>query len=432
MEIIIILILIICNGILAMTEIALVSARKTRLETDAKRGSKSARTALRLANEPDTFLSTIQIGITLIGILTGLYSGDSLAGYLAEPISKIEIFANHAQTISQTLIVIIVTYLTLIMGELVPKRIGMAFAEGAAKIVAKPMFILSKIALPFVWFLSKSTAFTLRVLGLNSHTENNNVTEEEIKAIIQEGTEGGEIQEVEQDIVERVFNLGDRNISSIMTHRSDVVWLDVNDSNEEIKKTVQENLFSVYPVADEELDEILGIVYLTDLFGHIDAPGFDLRKVIRQRRLFPENLSVYNTLEQFKQEHIKYGIVTNEFGAVQGIITTQNILKALLGNIPGMGEEQEIIQREDGTWLVDGQCPFYDFLAYFDLEDLYNDHVYNTLSGLIFEILKRIPKTGEKLCWQNFEFEIVDMDGARIDKVLVKKQEETNSENNKL
>ncbi len=432
MEIIIILILIICNGILAMTEIALVSARKTRLETDAKRGSKSARTALRLANEPDTFLSTIQIGITLIGILTGLYSGDSLAGYLAEPISKIEIFANHAQTISQTLIVIIVTYLTLIMGELVPKRIGMAFAEGAAKIVAKPMFILSKIALPFVWFLSKSTAFTLRVLGLNSHTENNNVTEEEIKAIIQEGTEGGEIQEVEQDIVERVFNLGDRNISSIMTHRSDVVWLDVNDSNEEIKKTVQENLFSVYPVADEELDEILGIVYLTDLFGHIDAPGFDLRKVIRQPRFFPENLSVYNTLEQFKQEHIKYGIVTNEFGAVQGIITTQNILKALLGNIPGMGEEQEIIQREDGTWLVDGQCPFYDFLAYFDLEDLYNDHVYNTLSGLIFEILKRIPKTGEKLCWQNFEFEIVDMDGARIDKVLVKKQEETNTENNKL
>ena len=432
MEIIIILILIICNGILAMTEIALVSARKTRLETDAKRGSKSARTALRLANEPDTFLSTIQIGITLIGILTGLYSGDSLAGYLAEPISKIEIFANHAQTISQTLIVIIVTYLTLIMGELVPKRIGMAFAEGAAKIVAKPMFILSKIALPFVWFLSKSTAFTLRVLGLNSHTENNNVTEEEIKAIIQEGTEGGEIQEVEQDIVERVFNLGDRNISSIMTHRSDVVWLDDNDSNEEIKKTVQENLFSVYPVADEELDEILGIVYLTDLFGHIDAPGFDLRKVIRQPRFFPENLSVYNTLEQFKQEHIKYGIVTNEFGAVQGIITTQNILKALLGNIPGMGEEQEIIQREDGTWLVDGQCPFYDFLAYFDLEDLYNDHVYNTLSGLIFEILKRIPKTGEKLCWQNFEFEIVDMDGARIDKVLVKKQEETNTENNKL
>ena len=397
MEIIIILILIICNGILAMTEIALVSARKTRLETDAKRGSKSARTALRLANEPDTFLSTIQIGITLIGILTGLYSGDSLAGYLAEPISKIEIFANHAQTISQTLIVIIVTYLTLIMGELVPKRIGMAFAEGAAKIVAKPMFILSKIALPFVWFLSKSTAFTLRVLGLNSHTENNNVTEEEIKAIIQEGTEGGEIQEVEQDIVERVFNLGDRNISSIMTHRSDVVWLDVNDSNEEIKKTVQENLFSVYPVADEELDEILGIVYLTDLFGHIDAPGFDLRKVIRQPRFFPENLSVYNTLEQFKQEHIKYGMVTNEFGAVQGIITTQNILKALLGNIPGMGEEQEIIQREDGTWLVDGQCPFYDFLAYFDLEDLYNDHVYNTLSGLIFEILERIPKTAEKL-----------------------------------
>ena len=418
MEIVIILGLILLNGVLAMSEIAMVSARKARLETEAKKGNKSARQALKLANEPDRFLSTIQIGITLIGILTGLYSGAAIADDIRVWIEKIDILRPHVMWISKTLIVIIVTYLTLIFGELVPKRIGMINPERMAKLVAGPMHLLSLIASPFVWLLAKSTSATLRLIGLNKSDENR-VTEEEIKAIIQEGTQEGEIQEVEQDIVERVFNLGDRNIGSIMTHRSDLVWLNINDTNEEIRKTVHERLYNIYPVADDELDNIVGVVDLKDLFGKVDSPDFNLRQLVRPAQYFPHNQSVYNALEHMKQGLEKYGLVTDEFGSIEGIVTLNDVLTALIGEVAEEGEEPDIIRRDDGSYLVDGQCSFYEFLEYFDMEDLYTDHYYNTLSGLILKILERIPRTGEKLQWNNFHFEIVDMDGARIDKVLV-------------
>ena len=420
MEIFIIVGLILLNGILSMSEIALVSARKARLELEAKRGNKSAQTALKLAGEPDRFLSTIQIGITLIGILTGLYSGEAFAYNLSEVVRHVPVLEPYALGLSKTVIVIIVTYLTVIMGELVPKRIGMGYAERVSMLVARPMFLLSKLALPFVWLLSKSTSFVIKVTGIKANEENK-VTEEEIKAIVKEGFDGGEVQEVEQDIVERVFNLGDRNVGSIMTHRSDLVWLDVTDSIEKIREKVQENLFNIYPVASEKFDNIKGVVYLKDLFGRIDEPDFSLEQVIRPAQYLPENQSVYNALEQFKQARVKYGIVTDEFGGIQGIVTLKDIMEGLIGQVPELGEEAEITQRADGSWLVDGQYNFYDFLEYFDMEDLYAEHDYNTLSGLILEILERVPKTGETLNWLTFEFEIVDMDGARIDKVLVKK-----------
>ncbi len=425
MEIVIIIGLILLNGVLSMSEIAMVSARKSRLEADVKKGSKSAKTALKLANAPDTFLSTIQIGITLIGILTGLYSGEVLAHSLGKVIALIEPLKPHAVAIAQTLIVIIVTYLTLIIGELVPKRIGMSASERVAKIVARPMNLLSKIALPFVWLLSKSTAITLKLLGINTQG-NNKVTEDEIKAIIQEGTDGGEIREVEQDIVERVFNLGDRNVGSIMTHRSEMVWLNVNYTKEQIEEIVKNNLFNTYPVADQNLDSIIGVVHLKDLFGRLDEEGFKLSKVLRAPEYIPENLSVYNALELMRTTGGRYGIVTDEFGSIEGIVTLKDIVRALIGSMPEIGEEQEIVAREDGSFLIDGQIPFYDFLAHFDMEDLYNEFNYNTLSGLILEELEHIPHTGEKLSWRNFDFEIVDMDAARIDKVLVslKKSEE--------
>ena len=420
MEIFIIIGLILLNGILSMSEIALVSARKARLELDAKRGNKSAQTALKLAGEPDRFLSTIQIGITLIGILTGLYSGEAFAYNLAEVVRHVPVLEPYGLGVSKTIIVIIVTYLTLIMGELVPKRIGMGYAERVSMLVAKPMYFLSKLALPFVWLLSKSTSLVIKITGIKANEENK-VTEEEIKAIVKEGFDGGEVQEVEQDIVERVFNLGDRNVGSIMTHRSDLVWLDVTDSIEKIREKVQENLFNIYPVASEKFDNIKGVVYLKDLFGRIDEPDFSLEEVIRPAQYLPENQSVYNALEQFKEARVKYGIVTDEFGGIQGIVTLKDIMEGLIGQVPEVGEEAEIVQRADGSWLVDGQYNFYDFLEYFDMEDLYAEHDYNTLSGLILEILERVPKTGETLTWLTFEFEIVDMDGARIDKVLVKK-----------
>ncbi len=425
MEIVIIIGLILLNGVLSMSEIAMVSARKSRLEADVKKGSKSAKTALKLANAPDTFLSTIQIGITLIGILTGLYSGEVLAQNFGKVIAMIKPLETHAVAIAQTLIVIIVTYLTLIIGELVPKRIGMSASERVAKLVARPMNFLSKIALPFVWLLSKSTSATLKLLGINTQ-ENNKVTEDEIKAIIQEGTDGGEIREVEQDIVERVFNLGDRNVGSIMTHRSEMVWLNVNYTKEQIEEIVKNNLFNTYPVADQNLDSIVGVVHLKDLFGRLDEEGFKLSKVLRAPQYIPENLSVYNALELMRTTGGRYGIVTDEFGSIEGIVTLKDIVRALIGSMPEIGEEQEIVAREDGSFLIDGQIPFYDFLAHFDMEDLYNEFNYNTLSGLILEELEHIPHTGEKLSWRNFDFEIVDMDAARIDKVLVslKKSEE--------
>jgi putative hemolysin len=221
-----------------------------------------------------------------------------------------------------------------------------------------------------------------------------------------------------------VFNLGDRNVGSIMTHRSDLVWLDITDSNEEIREKVQENLYNNYPVASESFDNLLGVVNLKDLFGRIYSTDFSLKELIRPIQYLPENLSVYKALEQFKDARVKYGLITDEFGEVQGIVTLKDIMEALIGEMPEIGEEQELVERPDGTLLVDGQYSFYNFLEYFDMEDLYADYDYNTLSGLILEILQHIPQVGETLTWLNFKFEIMDMDGARIDKVLVRKLEE--------
>lgn len=427
MEIFIIAGLILLNGLLSMSEMALVSARKSRLETEVKKGNKSAKTALSLAEEPDQFLSTVQIGITLIGILTGLYSGDSLSRHLAALMDRVPELQPYSKTIAQAVIVILVTYFTLIFGELVPKRIGLGRAEKVSMAIARPMHLLSLIASPFVWLLSKSTEVSVKMLGINTD-EDNKVTEEEIKAIVKEGYDGGEVQEVEQDIVERVFNLGDRKVGSIMTHRSDMVWLDLNDSLENIKQLVEANLYNVYPVSSGRLDNLLGVVYLKDLFGKLDAPGFSLQHVIRPAQYVPENQTVYNALGQIKQTRVHSAIVTDEFGSVQGIVTLKDIMEGLIGQVPEPDDEQEIVKRADGSYLVDGQYSFYDFLEFFDKEDLYTEYDYNTLSGLILEILEHVPKTGETLDWLDFSFEIVDMDGARIDKVLVRKHPEKPAE----
>jgi len=404
---------------LSMAEIALVSARKARLETLAKKGRKSAQKALDLSKEPDKFLSVIQIGITLTGILTGLFSGEAFAANLAAFLSQYPVFEPYALGVSKLLIVVVVTYLTLVLGELVPKRIGMSFAEKTAMFFAKPMSWLSVITLPFVWALSKSTKGVVALFGLNDAGDANKVTEEEIKAVVQEGFEGGEVEEVEQDIVERVFHLGDRSVGSIMTHRSDLVWIEMNDSAAQIREKVKTNLYNTYPVVSEKFDNIQGVIFLKELFGYIDTPDFELAKILRPAHFIQENMSVYKALEQFRQAHVKYGIVTDEFGSVQGIVTLKDIIDALIGEVNEPGEEPEIIKRRDGSVLVDGQCSFYSFLEYFDLEDLYEENDYNTLSGLILDVLERVPKTGDTFKWNGFTFEIVDMDGARIDKVMV-------------
>ena len=419
MGIIIIGCLILLSGLLSMAEISFVSARKSRLEIEIKKGKKSARTALELANNPDRFLSTVQIGITLISILFGLLSGEMFVDDVSKILSRISWLEPSAYTISKTLIVVAVTYFSLVVGELVPKRIGMGFAEKVAIFVAGPMHLLSVIAFPFVWVLSKSTTLVMSLVGLN-HIEENKVTEEEIKAIVKEGLDDGEVQEVEQDIVERVFTLGDRDVGSIMTHRSDLVWIDINDKPEIIRDKVKDNLYNTYPVVSEKLDNIEGVVYLKDLFCKIDMPDFSLSQSLRPAQFVLEDQSVYKALEQFKKTRIKYGIVTDEFGGIQGIVTLNDILEALIGQVQEADEELDIVERADGSWLVDGQYSFYDFLAHFDMEHLYAENDFNTLSGLILDVLERVPKTGDTFIWKNFAFEIVDMDKARIDKVIVR------------
>ncbi len=384
-----------------MTEMAFVTSRKYKQQAD------------------DRFLSTIQIGITLIAILTGLFSGNRLSGDLAAILARWAPLEKHAQWISNVLIVTIVTYLTLVIGELVPKRLGMMAADKIAKAMSGLMKLLRQLTYPFVWFLSKSTKGIMMLFGLSNMKEAK-VTEEEIKALIDEGREDGEIREVEQEMVERVFNLGDRTIETVMTHRSDLVWLDINDPIEMIMDLVKQNLHGIYPVAEEDLDQLLGVVYMKDLFGTIDKEGFDLRSVIHKPLFLPENLSVYAAVEQIRIAYSKYALVTDEFGSIQGMVTHSDIMEAIIGELPENKEDHDIVARADGSFLIDGQCDFYAFLENFDMEDLATDHDYNTLSGLILDKLEHVPVTGETFLWEGLSIEIVDMDIARIDKVLVK------------
>ena len=397
---------------------ALISARKSRLSSDAKKGSKSAKVALKLANDPDRFLSTVQIGITLIGILTGIYSGNRIAADLTETMISWGVSVTYASALAQGVIVVIVTYLTIIFGELVPKRIGLSVAEKAAKVVARPMRVLASIALPFVWLLSKSTEIIFNLLGIKE--TDNKVTEEEIKSIIEEGTEEGEVQPVEKDIMQRVFLLGDLKVSSIMTHKSDIVWLDMDMTADEVRAVVNENLFEFYPIADGDLDHVKGIVNLKDLVVHLSNPDFKLASLIHEATYFHESMNVYKVLEQMKMQKISRALVCDEFGICTGIITLRDILEGLVGNVDDPEEEPDIIKRVNKEgWLVDGQCSLYDFLCYFNRSDLFEASEYHTLGGLLLKELQHIPTSGETLQWNGFTFEVVDMDGARIDKVLV-------------
>lgn len=419
-EILIILGLILLNGILSMTEMAMVSARKSSLSTEARNGNERARRALSIAENPNRMLSTIQIGITLIGILTGIYSGSQLAGSLATLLDALGMAHNYSMTLAQGVIVIIVTFLTLLFGELLPKRIGMATAESIAKAMAAPMNYLSTMAAPFVWLLSKSTAVIFSLIGLRD--EGSKVTEEEIKSIIQEGKDNGEVQPMEEDLVNRIFMMGDLTVGSIMTSKHDLVCLDLGQSAEEIKTVIRENLYEVYPVSDGSMDNIRGLALLKDLFVALDDKDFALEKLIRPATYFHENTSIYKMLEQMKSENISRGLVCDEYGSCLGIVTLKDMMEGIVGNIEdGNAEDPQIVKCHDReAWFVDGQCSMYDFLTFFDSEDLMeSDADYTTVAGLCLTEMERVPSTGEHFTWKGFKFQIVDKDNARIDKLMV-------------
>ena len=419
-EIFIIIGLILLNGVFAMAEIALVSARKSSLQEDAKRGNKAAKTALNLADEPDKFLSTVQIGITLIGILTGIYSGNKIALLLSDKIHAMGLSESYSASLAQFIIILLVTYLTLVFGELLPKRIGMSGAEKVAKIMSRPLLWLSVVASPFVWILSISTSTLLNLLGLKNNATK--VTEAEIKSIIQEGAEEGEIQPMEQDIVERVFLMGDLRIGSLMTPRREMVFLNVAMTKEEVHKIVCDELHEMYPVIDNNND-ILGIVTLKELFSALSTSDFVLSNHISDVVYLYENISVYKVLENMKIQGFNRGLVCDEFGSCVGIVTLKDLMEGLVGVVNDQDDHQEpqIIKRSNkNEWLVDGQCPIHELLQHFDMEEFYEvNESYTTIAGLCLEILEHIPSAGEKIKWNSLEIEIADMDGARIDKVLV-------------
>ncbi len=420
MEILIVLFLILLNGFFSMSEIALISARKNRLETAAKKGNTNAQVALDLANSPNKFLSTVQIGITLIGILTGIYSGEKITEDVELFISGYAVLKPYAGSVSVGVVLVILTFFSLVLGELIPKRIGLNYPESIAKGVALPMKMISIITAPFIWLLMVSTDSVLNILKIKP-TADGKVTEEEIKAIIKEGTEIGEVQEIEQDIVERVFHIGDRKVNSLMTHRKSVVYLSFEDTVEELKAKVLHELHSVYPVCKENLDDVEGVVLLKDLFSSFESGTFDLKQITKEPVYLIEHTSAYKALENFKKSKVHYALVTDEYGVFQGIIKLNDILEALVGDAAEFYEDEfQLVAREDGTWLVDGHYSLHDFLTYFDMDELINDYDVTTVSGLIMTEMGKIPKVGEKLIWNKFELEIIDMDGVKIDKVLVK------------
>ncbi|MFZ9262911.1 MAG: hemolysin family protein [Chitinophagaceae bacterium] len=426
-ELLILFFLILLNGFFSMAEIALVSSRKARLEGQANKGNLKAKKALSLAQHPDKFLSTVQIGITTIGILTGIYSGDKMIDDVAAYLNQNKIFAEYSNGIATAIVVLVITFFSLVFGELLPKRLGLASPESIAKTVASPMMIMSRMAHPFVWLLTKTTSFILKLFRISS--DDTLVTEEEIKAIISEGTEHGAIEETEQEIIERVMHLGDRNLTSLMTHRSDVIWFELNDNEKSIREKILSQPHSVYPVCDKSIDNIKGIVSIKDMYVNPDDVSF--KEVMKTPLFVPENITPYQLLEKFKQTKIHTSFVVDEYGTLLGLVTLNDILEAIVGDIPQQDEQDyEVVQREDGSFLVDAQIPFYDFLSRFEKAEWMNEgeHEFDTLAGFILHSLEHIPVTGEHFDWKGFSFEIVDMDGHRIDKILVKVSAEIRDE----
>lgn len=409
-----------------MSEIALISSRKTKLEIASKNGDRRAAAALELANSPNRFLSTVQIGITLISILTGIFSGDTLTIGIQNFLTGLGLELKYADNIAVGLVVLIIGFIQLVLGELVPKRIGMSNPEAIAKVMVAPMNIISKVTAPFIWLLTQCSDLIIKILGIE--VSDSSVTEEEIKSMIQEGTTGGAIDEIEQEIVQNVFHLGDRKITSLMTNRSDLTYLDLDDSIQENIEKIIETKHSVYPICKDGIDNITGLLYIKDLLGKdLGTELQNLANLGKEPLFIPENNQAYQALEKFREERIHMGIILDEYGSVMGIITLNDILDALVGDISMDDEfEYEVVEREDGSFLVDASLPFDDFLNQFEV--IINNRKeytgFDTLGGFALHILQEIPDTGDKFEWEDYEFEIVDMDKNRIDKILLKKKSE--------
>jgi len=425
LQILIIFLLLLANGVFAMAEIAVVSARKARLQQLADEGNSKAHTALALVKNPNQFLSTVQIGITLVGILAGTFGGATLAKRIGVYLNTIPPLDPYGEAIGIGLVVLGITYFSLVVGELVPKRLGLNNPERIALLTAPPMRALSRIASPVVWLLSVSTEAAIRLLGIKPSTEPA-VTEEEVKVLIEQGTQIGVFEEVEQEMIEGVLRLDERRVSLVMTPRPQIIWLDITDPIEDVRLKIAHSQHSRFPVAENDLDSVFGIMLAKDLLAqNLTEQPFDLKTLLRPALFVPESISVLKVLELFKRERSHIALVTDEYGSIEGLVTPDDILEAIVGDIPSVEEgsilEPQAIQREDGSWLLDGMLHIDQLKRIFDLEVLPDERQgnYQTVGGFFINQVDAIPFSGQYFEWNEMRFEVVDMDGPRVDKVLV-------------
>jgi putative hemolysin len=415
-EIVLILMLVVANGVFAMSEIAVVSSRKARLRTRSEAGDKGATVALELAEEPNDFLSTVQIGITLIGILAGVFGGATIAEELAVHFDSLPWIAPHGEAAGLAVVVLVITYLSLIVGELVPKRIALANPERIAATMAPFLRALSRFARPAVWFLSVSSMAILKLLRVRESNEPS-VTEEELTSMLELGRKSGEFQPAEEEMIKGVFALAGRSASAIMTPRHEVVWLDVTRPAAELQQQIVESGLSRFPAAEGSLDRYLGVVDVRDLLASCFAGAvFDLRQALREVPVFPESTSALRILHAFQNTRADIAIVVDEYGNLGGIVTVADLAMRVLGLEE---DEDSIVVREDGSWLVDAMMNFDDFAAAVGLQTGEDDDNYDTVAGFVLSRLGRIGRVGDRVESHGFRLEIVDTDGRRMDKVLV-------------
>ncbi|MFN8399168.1 MAG: hemolysin family protein [Anaerolineales bacterium] len=425
-EIITILVLIVINGLLAMSEAALVASRKARLQQQASEGNKASALAVKLIEDPNIFLSAVQIGITLIGVLSGAVGGATIAEKLAVWFQNIPYIGPYSESVSLGLVVLTITVLTIWLGELVPKRLGINSPERIAQIVAGPMLFISRIFSPLIKLMSGATNFVLQLFGVNP-SEDLPITEEELQLLIDQGTQAGVFEEAEQDMVEGIFSLGDTRVYSVMTPRTEIVWLDVSDTTEDILEKMSGSPYSRFPLRQDSLETIVGIVKSRDLLVSIlSQKPIELKELAKPAYFIPETMLASRALEVLKKNNAEMLLVVDEFGGVQGLLTINDILEEIVGVMEG--DEPQATQRQDGSWLLDGMLEVDEFKEIFNLNELPHEAEYETLSGFIMTSLGRLPQTADHFEWNNLRFEVVDMDGRRVDKVLVTAKQKTGTD----
>lgn len=424
-EMFFVLLLTLINGVLAMSELAIVSARRARLAHMAGRGNRGARTALELIDDPSRFLSTVQIGITLVGILAGAFGGATLANRLGDWLDGFAAIRPNGDVVAIGVVVVGITYLSLIVGELVPKRIALADPERFASIVAGPMNRLSRLAAPAVWLLKASIEPLIRLLGLTA-AKDARITEEEVKFLIAEGTRAGVFAPKEREMIEGVLRLADRSVRAIMTPRSEIVWVDVSADRTAIVETVETSRFSRLLVCDQSVDQAVGVVHAKDLLRvALRGEPINLEPIMVPPPIVPEQAPVLTLLERFRRNGVHMAVIVDEYGTTEGVVTLTDVLESIAGDLPERGEpiESLMVEREDGSWLVDGMLPVDEFEDRTGLGGLQADHEFHTMAGFVLQQLEHVPTPGESFVWQGVRFEVIDLDGRRIDKILVERQQ---------